>query len=54
MSKKHYNVSRWLNEKALFKDIPYCKDEKKAELLKRREQVALNKRHKEYCESLYL
>ncbi len=52
---KHYfNTIRRQQERILFKGLPYHKNEKKAELQKRREQVALDRRHKEHCKSLYL
>jgi hypothetical protein len=52
--KRYNNTSKWLNERTLFKGMPYHQDPKKADLQKRREQVALDKQHREHCESLYL
>jgi hypothetical protein len=54
MSKNQSTRRIWLTERELFKDLPYISDPKKAALIKRREQVALDKLHKEHLKSLEL
>ncbi len=48
------NQRHWQTEKALFKDLPQTSCPKRSALIKRREQVALERRHQEHCKNLYL
>ncbi len=51
---KEIDIRKWINEKRLFKNLPYTTCPKKAELIKRREKFILDQRHKQHCDNLYL